>query len=169
LGITFRHKSRLVSCHHPVLILFVAEDPLGFHNSLLWTWHQALDFISLEAVELFLHSQHPIYILQGFFYYERLNRGNKGVVLTKVSDTRTCSNYLANITKDLIHRMIPLNVGVDLGWRCLCYFLFLLVFMFWLLIPPCICVLALPLIHIVALRYLFLILSWGSATVEEEG
>jgi hypothetical protein len=30
-------------------------------------------------------------------------------------------NSLANVTKGLIHRMIPLNVGADLGWRCMWY------------------------------------------------
>jgi hypothetical protein len=52
---------------------------------LLWTWHQAPDFISFEVVELFLHGQHPVRILQGFFYPERLNRKNKRVMLTKNS------------------------------------------------------------------------------------
>jgi hypothetical protein len=32
LGITVWHKSSLVSCHHPVLILLVAEHPLDSHN-----------------------------------------------------------------------------------------------------------------------------------------
>jgi uncharacterized membrane protein len=60
-----------------VFILLVVEHPLGSHNILLRTWHQALNFISLEVVELFLHGQHPVRILQGFFYTERLNRRNK--------------------------------------------------------------------------------------------
>jgi hypothetical protein len=68
-----------------MLVLLVAEHPLGSHNILLGTWHQALNFISLEVVELFLHGQHPIRIMQGFFYPERLNRGDKRVMLTKVS------------------------------------------------------------------------------------
>jgi hypothetical protein len=46
-------------------------------------WHQALEFISLEVVELFLHGHHPIKILPGFFYPKRFNRRNKGVVLKK--------------------------------------------------------------------------------------
>jgi hypothetical protein len=37
-----------------VLVLLVAEHPLGSHNILLGTWHQAPNFISLEVVELFL-------------------------------------------------------------------------------------------------------------------
>jgi hypothetical protein len=52
---------------------------------LLWTWHQAPNFISIEVGELFLHGQHPVQILQGLFYPERLNRRDKRVMLTKVS------------------------------------------------------------------------------------
>jgi hypothetical protein len=48
-------------------------------------WHQAPNFISLEVVELFLHGQHPVQILQGLFYPERLNGRDKRVMLTKVS------------------------------------------------------------------------------------
>jgi hypothetical protein len=87
LGITFCHKSRIVSCHHPVLVFFVVEHPLGSHSILLWAWHQAPDLISLEVVELFQHGHHPVRILQSFFYPERLNRRNKGVVFTKISNT----------------------------------------------------------------------------------
>ena len=83
-GITFCHKSSLVSCHHPVLVLLVAEHPLGSHNILLGTWHQAPNFISLEVVELFLHGQHLVRILQGFFYSEKV-QWKKRVMLTKVS------------------------------------------------------------------------------------
>jgi hypothetical protein len=60
-----------------VLVLLVAEHPLGSHNVLLWTWHQAPDFIPFEVVELLLHGQHLIRILQGLFYPERLNRRYK--------------------------------------------------------------------------------------------
>jgi hypothetical protein len=68
-----------------MLVLLVAEHPFGSHNILLWMWHQAPDFISLEVVELFLHGQHPVRILQGLFYPERLNRRDKQVMLTKIS------------------------------------------------------------------------------------
>jgi hypothetical protein len=44
---------------------------------LLWTWHQVPHFISLEVVEFFLHGQHLVQILHGFFYPESLNRRNK--------------------------------------------------------------------------------------------
>jgi hypothetical protein len=54
---------------------------------LLRTWHKAPHFISLEVVELLLHGQHPVRILQGFFYPERLNRRDKGVMLTKISQS----------------------------------------------------------------------------------
>jgi hypothetical protein len=57
-------------------------------------------------------------------------------VLTKICNTRTSSNSFANVTKNLIHWMISLNVGVDLGWRCLWYS-FLLVIV--LPIYPCHC------------------------------
>jgi hypothetical protein len=65
--------------------LLVAEHPLGSHNVLLWMWHQAPDFIPFEVVELFLHGQHPVRILQGLFYPERLNGRDKRVILTKIS------------------------------------------------------------------------------------
>jgi hypothetical protein len=85
LGITFCHKSSLVSCNHPVLVLLVAEHPLGSHNVLLWTWHLAPDFVPFKVVRLFLHGQHPVRILQGLFYPKRLNRRDKRVMLTKGS------------------------------------------------------------------------------------
>jgi hypothetical protein len=44
----------------------------------------APDFIPFEVVELFLHGQHLVRILQGLFYPERLNRRDKRVMLTKV-------------------------------------------------------------------------------------
>jgi hypothetical protein len=68
-----------------VLILFVVEHPLGSHNILLWAWHKAPNFISLEVVELFVHGQHPVRILQCLFYPERLNRRDKRVMLTKLA------------------------------------------------------------------------------------
>jgi hypothetical protein len=46
---------------------------------------QAPDFIPFEVVELFLHGQHLVPILQGLFYPERLNRRDKRVMLTKIS------------------------------------------------------------------------------------
>jgi hypothetical protein len=41
---------------------------------------------SLEVVELFLHGHHRVQILQRFFYPKRLNRRNKGVGHTKISN-----------------------------------------------------------------------------------
>jgi hypothetical protein len=48
-------------------------------------WHQAPHFISFEVVELLLHGQYPVRILQGLFYSKRLNRRNKVVMLIKNS------------------------------------------------------------------------------------
>jgi hypothetical protein len=87
----------LVPCHHSVFILFVAKHPLGSHNILFWTQHQALDFISLEATELFLHGYHIVQVLQSIFDPERLNKGNKRVMLTKIYDTRLSSYSLVNV------------------------------------------------------------------------
>jgi hypothetical protein len=78
--------------------LLIVEHPLGSHNIFLWTWHQAPYFISLDVVELFLHGRHPIRILLCFFYAKRLNRRDKGVVLTKINNTRLSRYSLANIT-----------------------------------------------------------------------
>jgi hypothetical protein len=36
---TFGHKSGFVPCHHTMLILLVAEDPLGSYNILVRTWN----------------------------------------------------------------------------------------------------------------------------------
>jgi hypothetical protein len=88
------------------LVLLVVERPLGSHNIFLWACHQASDFISLEVVELFLHGHHLIRILQHFFYPERLNRRDNRVVLTKISNTRSSHYSLADVTYDLVHRMV---------------------------------------------------------------
>jgi hypothetical protein len=39
----------------------------------------------VTVIEFFLHGQHPVQILQGFFYPKRLNRRNKRVMFTKIS------------------------------------------------------------------------------------
>jgi hypothetical protein len=78
-----------------MLVLLVAKHPLGSHNVLLWTWHQALDFISFEVVELFLHGQHLVRILQGLFYPERLNRSSGGAQLKSKVWQRTSKNTIA--------------------------------------------------------------------------
>jgi hypothetical protein len=49
-------------------------------------WYQSPHFISLEVVELLLHGQYLVWILQGFVYPERLKRRNKGVMLIKIAD-----------------------------------------------------------------------------------
>jgi hypothetical protein len=76
---------------------------------------------------------HFIRILQGFFYPKRLNRRNKGVMLTKISQSRTSSYSLA----DVIHRMIPLNGGPDLSWRCMWYFFLFVLFVHVLPLDSC--------------------------------
>jgi hypothetical protein len=53
--------------------------------------------ISLEVVELFLHGHHPVRILQSFFDPEKLNRGYKGVMLTKISNTRSSGYSLVDV------------------------------------------------------------------------
>jgi hypothetical protein len=45
--------------------------------------------IPCEIVELLLHRHHPIRILKCFLYLMWLNRGNKGVMFTKMSNTRS--------------------------------------------------------------------------------
>jgi hypothetical protein len=77
--------------HAPKINLW--QHCFGYYNSRL---HFS------EIVELFLHGHHPVWILQGFFYPERLNIRNKGVVLLEISNTRTCSNSLSDVTKNLI-------------------------------------------------------------------
>jgi hypothetical protein len=47
--------------------------------------HQRPNFIPLEVVKLLLHGQYPVRIYQGLFYPERLNRRDKGVMLTKIN------------------------------------------------------------------------------------
>jgi hypothetical protein len=42
---------------------------------------------------------------------------NKGVMLTKIGQSGMTSYSLADVTKDLIHRMIPLNGGPNLSWN----------------------------------------------------
>ena len=39
VGVLFGHKSCFVPCHHTMLILFVAEYPLGTYNILVGTWN----------------------------------------------------------------------------------------------------------------------------------
>jgi hypothetical protein len=45
-----------------MLILLVAEDPLGSYNILIRTWNKMSYLIPHEVVEFLLHRQHPIRI-----------------------------------------------------------------------------------------------------------
>jgi hypothetical protein len=60
LGVSLGHKSGFVPCHHTMLILLVAEDPLGSYNILIRTWNKMSYLIPREIVEFLLHCQHPI-------------------------------------------------------------------------------------------------------------
>jgi hypothetical protein len=56
--------------------------------------------IPCEVVELLLHRQHPVRILKCFLYPVWLNRGNKRVMFTKMSNTRSSGYPLMNIAED---------------------------------------------------------------------
>ena len=71
------------------------EKPEGFLKTVCFMAYTAfsskkammeeLKATGMQVVELFPHGQHPVRILQGLFYPERLNRRDKRVVLTKSS------------------------------------------------------------------------------------
>ena len=117
--------------------------------------------ISSEVVELLLHRHHPIRILECFLYPVWLNRGNKRVMFTKMSNTRSSGYPLMNIAEDGVDGVISLDCLVD-SWVWRSWFFILLVLI--------ICIS--PLIIAVILRWLnclifyfinlslILILSW---------
>src|SRR5688500_13380856 len=73
-----------------------------------------------EVVELLLHRHHPIRILQCFLYPVWLNRGNKRVMFTKMSNTRSSGYPLMNIAEDGVDGVISLDCLVDSWvWRSL--------------------------------------------------
>jgi hypothetical protein len=121
-----------------VFVLLLAEHPLGSHNILLWTCHQAPNFISFEVVKLFLHGQHPVRILQGFFYPERFNRRNERVMLTKLVKRERVVTPLQYHPESLF--------GLEFEEAMT-------------LLPPCTVLHVLPLILPFFLRYLFIVLS----------
>jgi hypothetical protein len=85
--------------------------------------------IPSEIVELLLHRHHPIRILKCFLYPVWLNRRNKRVMFTKMSNTISSSYPLLNITEDGVHGVISLDCLVDSWvWRpcSLFFFLFLI-------------------------------------------
>src|SRR5688572_19755238 len=117
--------------------------------------------IPREVVELLLHCQHPIRILKCFLYLVWLNRGNKRVMLTKMSNMRSSGYPLLNIAKDGVHRVISLDCLVDSWvWRSWTLIIFLVLI---ISISPLIIVLLLRwllLIFIIIILSLILILSW---------
>jgi hypothetical protein len=74
--------------------------------------------IPCEVVELLLHRQHPVRILKCFLYPVWLNRGNKRVMFTKMSNTRSSGYPLMNIAEDGVDGVISLDCLVDSWvWR----------------------------------------------------
>jgi hypothetical protein len=69
--------------------------------------------IPREVVELLLHCQHPIRIFKCILYPVWLNRGDKRVMFTKMSDSRSSGYPLVNVTKNGVDGMISLNCLVD--------------------------------------------------------
>jgi hypothetical protein len=83
--------------------------------------------IPSEVVELLLHRHHSIRILECFLYPVWLNRGNKRVMFTKMSNTRSSSYPLLNIAEDGVHGVISLYCLVDSWvWRSWNLFIFLI-------------------------------------------
>jgi hypothetical protein len=118
--------------------------------------------IPCEVVELLLHRHHPIRILKCFLYPVWLNRGNKRVMFTKMSNTRSSSYPLFNIAEDGVHGVISLNCLVDSWvWRSWNWFIFLVLIMG---ISPLIIALLLRWLNFLIFSFiilsLILILSW---------
>jgi hypothetical protein len=68
----------LVTHHHTVLVLLVAEDPLGANDVLaLGSLFKHPHFIASEVVQLLLHSYDPIGVRKSFLYTSRLHTRNK--------------------------------------------------------------------------------------------
>src|SRR5687767_15542254 len=97
-----------------------------------------------EIVELLLHCHHPIRILESFLYPVWLNRGNKRVMFTKVSNPRSSSYPLMNVAEDGVDGVISLDCLVD-SWVGRPLLLLILLFLI-------ICIS--PLIYAVILRWL---------------
>src|SRR6187455_3778713 len=119
------------------------------------------DLIPREIVELLLHRHHPIRILKRFLYLVWLNRGNKRVMFTKMSNTRSSSYPLMNVAEDGVHGVISLDCLVD-SWVWRSWFIILLVLI--IFISPLIIVVLhlrwLILIFIIIILSLILILGW---------
>jgi hypothetical protein len=145
-----------------MLILLVAEYPLGSYNILIRTWNLMPYLIPREVVEFLLHRQHPIQIFKCILNPVWLNRGDKRVMFTKMSDSRSSSYPLMDVTKKGVHGVISLNRLVDSWvWRSLTLFIFLVLI---IVISPLIIALLLRwlifLIFFFIILSMFLILSW---------
>jgi hypothetical protein len=67
-----------------MLIFFVAEDPFGANNVLIFGGRLKDSHIIVgEVVQLFLHCQQPIWILECFLYTHGLSKGDKQVMFNK--------------------------------------------------------------------------------------
>src|SRR5690242_18635199 len=82
--------------------------------------------VPCEIVELLLHCHHPIRILESFLYPVWLNRGNKRVMFTKMSNPRSSSYPLMNVSEDSVDGVISLDCLVD-SWVWWPWFFLLLV------------------------------------------
>jgi hypothetical protein len=118
--------------------------------------------IPSEVVELLLHRHHPIRILKCFLYLVWLNKGNKRVMFTKMSNTRSSSYPLLNIAADGVHGVISLNCLVD-SWVWRPWNLFILLILIMCISPLIIALLLRWLIFLIfsfIILSLILILSW---------
>src|SRR5688572_33185044 len=120
------------------------------------------DLIPREIVELLLHRHHPIRILESFLYPVWLNRGNKRVMFTKLSNPRSSSYPLMNVAEDCVDGVISLYCLVD-SWVWRSWFFLILLFLIIFISPLIIAIilwwlifLILPFINL----SLILILSW---------
>jgi hypothetical protein len=104
--------------------------------------------IPREVVELLLHREHPIRILKCFLYPVWLNRGNKRVMFTKMSNTRSSGYPLMYIAEDGVHGVILLDCLVD-SW----------VWRFWIVIILLVLIMGIsPLIIALLLRWLIFLI-----------
>ena len=60
-GKNLGYKPSLVSYYHPILTLFVFENPLGSYGmAVLWRWYQNPNVVSLKVFKLLMHGINPI-------------------------------------------------------------------------------------------------------------
>jgi hypothetical protein len=121
--------------------------------------------ISREIVELLLHCHHPVRISKCIMYHVWLNRRHKGVMFTKMSNSRSSGYPLVNVTKYGVDGVISFNCLVDSWvWRPLILNLLIIFLVLIIFISPLINVLLLRwLIILVFILFLLshvLILSW---------